>query len=102
MLIKDYLDRKERKVRRFKENKPGVDYIENLIKRNPILTHRVAASMSLRRASVSADMLHKFYNNLATTIGDVPPSNIINYDETNLTDDPGSKKFIFKRGKKYP
>ncbi len=33
--------------------------------------------------------------------GGVPPENIWNYDETNLTDDPGAKKAIFKRGVKY-
>lgn len=26
----------------------------------------------------------------------------MNYDETNLTDDPGAKKCVFKRGTKYP
>lgn len=31
----------------------------------------------------------------------VPPERIFNYDETNLADDPGVKKFIFKRGVKY-
>lgn len=33
---------------------------------------------------------------------DIIPNNIINYDETNLTDDPGRKKIITKRGTKYP
>ena len=31
----------------------------------------------------------------------MPPENIWNYDKTNLTDDPGAKKVIFKRGVKY-
>ncbi|KAJ8946592.1 hypothetical protein NQ314_008847 [Rhamnusium bicolor] len=31
-----------------------------------------------------------------------PPSNIINYDETNLNNDPGKRKIITKRGCKYP
>jgi len=29
-------------------------------------------------------------------------SNLYNYDETNLSDDPGSKKCLYKRGVKYP
>ena len=33
---------------------------------------------------------------------DVSPTNILNYDETNLSDDPGNEKLIFKRGIKYP
>ena len=31
---------------------------------------------------------------------DVPASNI--YDETNLWDDPGTQKYVMKRGTKYP
>jgi hypothetical protein len=32
----------------------------------------------------------------------LPLENIWNYDETNLTDDPGNKKVLCKRGFKYP
>ena len=32
----------------------------------------------------------------------VPPSNIFNYDKTNLTDDPGVSSCIFKRGTNCP
>ncbi|XP_075990155.1 uncharacterized protein LOC142985794 [Anticarsia gemmatalis] len=36
------------------------------------------------------------------TSKDVSIENIVSYDETNLTDDPGRKKIIAKRGTKYP
>ena len=39
---------------------------------------------------------------MKVSIEEVPPSNILNYDETNFSDDPGRKKLIFKRGVKYP
>ncbi|KAJ8720589.1 hypothetical protein PYW08_006054 [Mythimna loreyi] len=45
--------------------------------------------------------MNEFYMNLETSLKDVPPSNILNFDETNLSDDPGSKKCIFKRGTKH-
>ena len=32
----------------------------------------------------------------------VPPTNIINYDETNLSDDIGRKRCVFKRSCRYP
>ena len=32
----------------------------------------------------------------------VPPTDIINLDEANLSDDPGQKKCIYRRGRKYP
>lgn len=31
----------------------------------------------------------------------VPAENVLNYDETNFTDDPGSQKCIFRKGTKY-
>lgn len=40
--------------------------------------------------------------NLKKPILRVPPSNIYNYDEANLSDDPGQKRVITKRGVKYP
>ncbi|KAH9643384.1 hypothetical protein HF086_015498, partial [Spodoptera exigua] len=36
------------------------------------------------------------------SLQDVPTANIINHDETNLTDDPGRKKVIVRRRCKYP
>ena len=38
---------------------------------------------------------------LSNTLKNVPPGNIMNYDETNLCDDPGRKKVIEKGGLKY-
>lgn len=32
----------------------------------------------------------------------IPPENVFNFDETNLTDDLGSKKCVVNRGTKYP
>ena len=36
------------------------------------------------------------------SLNGVPPENIINYDETSLTNDPGRWQMIFKRGAHYP
>ena len=36
------------------------------------------------------------------SLKDIPLENIVNYDETNLTDDPGRRQAIFRRGTKYP
>lgn len=47
-------------------------------------------------------MLNEYFDNLRTTLDGIPPSNIMNYDETNLADDPGRPKVITKRGCKYP
>ena len=36
------------------------------------------------------------------TVENVPPNNIFNFDESNLSDDPCKKSAIFRRGVKYP
>ena len=50
------------------------------------------------RADLNRDSFEKYFENLK----DVPSRNLLNYDETNSSDEPGSEKLIFKRGKKYP
>lgn len=47
-------------------------------------------------------MLTNYHNELTKTLEGLKPENIFNYDESNLSDDPGKKKLIFKRGVKYP
>ncbi len=45
------------------------------------------------------EMMSNYFENLEKAIKDIPPENIANYDETNFTDNPGSRKLIFRRGK---
>ncbi|KAK6185682.1 hypothetical protein SNE40_007862 [Patella caerulea] len=71
------------------------------------LTYRTCQNIKSSRAAVSVDVVESYFKNLAETLNipngepTVPPSNIFNYDETNLADDPGVKKCLFKRGVKY-
>jgi len=51
---------------------------------------------------VNPENIKNYLKTLETTLKDIPPCNIINYDVTNLSDDPGRKKCIFQRGSKYP
>lgn len=68
-------------------------------KRNKLIL-RKAQNMKTSRASVSPEVINEFYDNLETTIKDIPPENIVNYDETNLSDDPGIKKVLCRKGMK--
>ena len=43
-----------------------------------------------------------YFNNLNESVDGVVPSNIINYDETNFTDDTNAVKVIVRRGAKHP
>ena len=72
------------------------------MKRHRELTVRFASNIKRKWAQVSVDTINEFFSNLAAELVDIPPSHIWNYNETNLTDDPGSKRVITKRGAKYP
>lgn len=103
MLVKAYLDRRGIVCPRFTNNVPGRDWGYSFLKRHKdVLTSRVSQNVKTDRARVTKDKLNEFYENLKVTLEGVPPENIINYDETNLTDDPGKKKILVRRGTKYP
>ena len=103
LIVKSYLESVGKRVDCFKNNVPGRDFNNSFLDRHRSkLRLRTVANYSKKHASVSSEMLNEYYDNLEVTIQDVPFSNIYNYDETNLTDNPGKKKCIVKRGAKYP
>ena len=103
ILAKLYLDRCGRKVLRFKNNMPGKDWARSFVRRHAgELTRRLCQNIKVARSKVDSDIVNKYFDNLAETVAGVPPGNLVNYDETNLSDDPGSTKYIFKRGARYP
>ncbi|XP_065653013.1 uncharacterized protein LOC136080324 [Hydra vulgaris] len=84
-IVKSYADHKGIFIRQFAGNMPGVEWVKSFLKRNKQLSIRFASNIKRKRAEAG-----------------VPLSNIWNYDETNLTDGPGNKLVITKRGSKYP
>lgn len=101
-IIKNYLNRCGREVKTFKDNLPGQDWIKAFMARQPEISIRFAENVKRTRAAVDEPILRSFFENLAGELKDVPPTNIWNFDETNLTDDPGKKKVLVKKGTKYP
>ena len=102
MTVRAFLDKKGVKVVQFVNNFPGLDWCYSFLKRNKDLTQRFACNIKTKRAAISEETIRSYISNLEKEIDGVPPSNIFNYDETNLTDDPGNKRIITKRGVKYP
>jgi len=103
MIVKGYLDRRGLVVKKFKNNEPGVEWVNSFLHRHRAsLAQRICQNIKRNRAAVSRETVTKYFNNLADSVKDVVPANIINYDETNLADDPGRKKVILRRGTKYP
>lgn len=101
-IIKTYLDRQGRSVQRFKNNLPGRDWAKSFLRRHTDLTARISSNIKRSRAALTEEQMREYIENLRETLKDVEPNAIINYDETNLTDDPGQKKIITRRGVKYP
>ena len=92
------------KVKQFTDGvTPGNDWVQGFIDRHKEqLSERFGNNIKRARAAVSNETLDSYFNELEKALEGVDPKGIFNYDESNLSDDPGKKKFIFKRGVKYP
>lgn len=98
-VIKKFLDKQGKIVPLFKNNFPGPDFLQSFIKRNR-LSIRMASNIKRSRASVDRDDVLNFFNNIELAIREVKCANLYNYDETNVTDDPGSRKVVVPRNTK--
>ncbi|KAJ8912041.1 hypothetical protein NQ315_000534 [Exocentrus adspersus] len=87
-LVKQFLDRKGVQMNRFKNNLPGRQWLTNFLKRNKDrLTLQFCENVKRSRAQ--------------ETLKDIKPENLLNYDETNVSDDPGQEKVIVFKGTKH-
>ena len=101
-VVKNFIDKIGCNEPRFKENFPGKEWKKSFLKRNKALCLRISANIKKKRAAISEDTIIEFFDNLTSELKDLDPSNIWNYDETSLTDDPGNKTIVCKRSCKYP
>ena len=97
-LVKSYLDAEKKNIWHFKNNFPGSDWLQSFIKRHK-LTKRITDNVKSSRALVTEEVINKYFDHLENSIKDIPASNIFNYDETNITDNPGAKLVITRRGR---
>ncbi|XP_050295082.1 uncharacterized protein LOC126735176 [Anthonomus grandis grandis] len=103
LFVKNYLDKKGVQEVRLKDNFPGRDWALAFLKRHEkLISNRLSSNISTKRASLSPEAIDNFFDNARDNLLAVNPSLMINYDETNLTDNPGTKKYIYKRGSRYP
>ena len=98
-LVKGYLDRMGVTDLKFKNNLPGPDWIKSFIVCNN-LTARIADSIKLARAEIDRNSVCSYFDELSITLQDIPNTNIFNYDEANVSDNPGSKAVVCKSGLK--
>jgi len=102
LIAKEFLDNKGIIEKRFKDNFPGYDWVKSFLERNnSILTVRLSENIKRATSNITVEMLSDFYSELSETLDGVSSDCILNYDETNLTDDPGKTKVICRRGAKH-
>lgn len=98
-IVCSFVTKQGRTVSQWRDNMPGRDFVKAFAARNN-LTTRLATNIKHQRASVGASQINEFFENIEPYLKDTSPCNVYNYDETNITDDPGSKKVLVPRGRK--
>ena len=82
---------------------PGEDCASSCMKRHTDrIKNRQCQNIGKKRAGVGHEAINLYFQVLEESFDSVPPENIINYDKTNLTDNPGKRRMIFKPGARYP
>lgn len=101
LVVQSYLDSCGRSERRFTQNRPGRDWVFHFRNRHPELSNRLAENIKRSRAEVSEETITRYFENLGSALDGLPPDKIINYDESNLSDDPGRSKVLVRKGTKH-
>lgn len=103
LVVKGFLDRSGRTLTIFKNNLPGRDFVLGFLARHKhVLSNKLCQNLKRSRAMVDETIINEYFDELGTTLNGVKPEHIVNYDETNITDDPGRKKVIVRRGSRHP
>ena len=72
------------------QNLPGYEYTKSFLKRHVKDIHsRLCQNIKTTRAEMSREEFVKYFDNLKDVLNDVPCENILNNDETNLSDNTG-------------
>ncbi|KAG8228693.1 hypothetical protein J437_LFUL008682 [Ladona fulva] len=104
-VVKAYLNRTGRKFSAFKEgNFPGKEWAISFMKHHKdILSECVSKNINYARASMNEEVIDMFFGHLEKELDGIRAKKILNYDETNVQDDPGSKKVSgFQKTRIFP
>ncbi|XP_063216730.1 uncharacterized protein LOC134527736 [Bacillus rossius redtenbacheri] len=101
-IVQSYLNREGKSEKQFNDNHPGREWVSQFLKRHPQLSVRLCENVKRVRAEISPEIVNAYFNHLEETLADIPPANIVNYDETNFTDDLGNERVIVRRGTRHP
>ena len=96
-LVQSYFNSIDQQSKQFKNNMLGPDWVRLFIKRHN-LTKRISNNIKAARAEVTRDVIKNYFSHSEKWVI-VPPECIYNFEETNVTDDPGTKTVICRRGR---
>ena len=108
MFAKQGFCKEGRRVLQFNDNLPSKDWTRLFVKRNKdAIELRKCQNLTPSKAALSAEDVTTFLSNLRQSLAEgdrngTQPQNLFNYDETNLSNDPGTKTRVFKRSAMYP
>nr|XP_034836309.1 uncharacterized protein LOC117992707 [Maniola hyperantus] len=102
IVVKNYLEANGRKDI-FDNKLPGRKWVYSFLKRHKTeLTIRSTQNIKRSRAEKNTEEISEYFENLRISLDGVPKENLVNYDETNFTDNPGAQRCVFRKGVKYP
>ncbi|KAJ8892002.1 hypothetical protein PR048_004567 [Dryococelus australis] len=102
MMASAYLNIQGCTVPCFKNNIPSSDWVLAFLKRHRAkISKRMGRNIRTSSASLSEKLSEQYFDCLAVTVmtedgSNVSPTNIFNYDETNLFDDPGQNNAFLR------
>lgn len=100
-IVKSYLDRSGKQVPQFSDNKPGETWLHKFLQRHKeTLSKRLSQTIKESRAEVCPETINNYFDHLSESLQNVTPEAVVNYDETNFTDDPGRVKVLVRRSSK--
>lgn len=103
LLVQSFLNKKEGKENRFKNNLPGYDWFRHFFNRNKsILSERLTENIKRSKAKVNSECIKIYFDHLKNSLTGVSTHLIINYDEINMVDDPREVNIITRRRCKHP
>ena len=86
LTVRGYLDKLCRIIKKFSNNTLG-EWARNFMKHHSYkIRPRNCQNIKSSRADLNRDSFEKYFENLKDVIKDVPPGNLLNYDEANLSD----------------
>lgn len=100
-LVHGYIMRQGKNAKKFRNSRPGDSWYYGFVARHNDLSIRLSENIKRSRAAVSIEILNEYFDNLSTSLKDVPPENILNYDESGFVDDPGRNKVLVRKKSKH-